>query len=127
MGIWHIKSSRKPSGGKLRRHRKKRKYELGRFPAETVLGERKIKIVRTKGGNRKVRLFKDLYANISDPETNTTKRAKILKVEENPSNKDYSRRGVITRGTIIITEIGKAVVTSRPGQDGIINARLIKE
>ncbi|MGQ4833375.1 MAG: 30S ribosomal protein S8e [Candidatus Asgardarchaeia archaeon] len=127
MAIWHIRSSRKPSGGKLRRHRKKRKYELGRFPAETVLGERKVKVIRTMGGNRKIRLFKDMFVNVSDPESKTTKKVKILKVEENPSNKDYSRRGVITKGTIIVTELGKAVVTSRPGQDGIINARLLKE
>lgn len=126
MGIWHIKSSRKPSGGKLRRHRKKRKYELGRFPAETVLGERKLKVIRARGGNTKLRLFRDMYANVADPETRTVKKVKILKVKENPSNKDYSRRGVITRGTIIETEIGDAIVTSRPGQDGIINAKLIK-
>ncbi|MEQ9716389.1 MAG: 30S ribosomal protein S8e [Candidatus Asgardarchaeum sp.] len=126
MGIWHIKSSRKPSGGKLRRHRKKRKYELGRFPAETTLGERKLKVIRARGGNIKLRLFRDMYANVADPETQTVKKVKILKVKENPSNKDYSRRGVITRGTIIETEIGDAIVTSRPGQDGIINAKLIK-
>ncbi|MCX6709925.1 MAG: 30S ribosomal protein S8e, partial [Candidatus Woesearchaeota archaeon] len=36
------------------------------------------------------------------------------------------RRNIIVMSTIIDTEIGKARVTSRPGQHGIINAVLIK-
>jgi small subunit ribosomal protein S8e len=43
----------------------------------------------------------------------------------NPASMDYQRRKVITRGTIIKTEKGLAKVTSRPGQDGILNAVLI--
>ena len=46
---------------------------------------------------------------------------------KNPANVDYDRRGIITKGTIIETSLGTAKVTSRPGQNGIINAVLIKE
>jgi len=42
----------------------------------------------------------------------------------NPSNRDYDRKGIITKGAIIETELGLAVVTSRPGQEGVINALL---
>ncbi|HDJ25717.1 MAG TPA: 30S ribosomal protein S8e, partial [Candidatus Bathyarchaeota archaeon] len=56
-----------------------------------------------------------------------TKTVDILRVVKNPANVDYDRRGVITKGTIIETPIGRAVVTSRPGQDGVVNAVLLKE
>ena len=67
------------------------------------------------------------YANVTDPETKETKKVKILKVIANPASRDYERRGVITKGAIIRTELGDARVTSRPSQHGIINAVLIKK
>ncbi len=119
---------RKKTGAKRRIWRKKRKYELGRFPAETVLHEeRRIRIIRTKGGGIKVRLLRDRYVNLYIPSQNKTEKTEILSVLENPANREYSRRGVITKGAIIETKYGKAVVTSRPGQDGVINAKLIEE
>ncbi|HSB50189.1 MAG TPA: 30S ribosomal protein S8e, partial [Nitrosopumilaceae archaeon] len=54
------------------------------------------------------------------------KKAKIIKVLENPTNNDYQRRGVITKGAILETQEGKCKVVSRPGQHGVVNAILIK-
>ena len=54
------------------------------------------------------------------------KVVKILSVKENSANIHFVRMNVITKGAIIETEAGLAKVTSRPGQDGIINAKLIK-
>ena len=54
------------------------------------------------------------------------KKTKIIRVLENPTNNDYQRRGVITKGAIIETEDGKCKVVSRPGQDGVVNGILIK-
>ncbi len=54
------------------------------------------------------------------------KKAKIVKVLENPTNNDYQRRGVITKGAILETEDGKCRVVSKPGQHGAVNAVLIK-
>jgi len=50
----------------------------------------------------------------------------LVKVLENPTNSDYQRRGVITKGAILETEDGKCRVVSKPGQHGIVNAVLIK-
>ena len=36
-------------------------------------------------------------------------------------------RGIITKGALIETELGKAIVTSRPGQDGVVNALLVED
>ena len=100
---------------------------MGRDPAETILGPDKRKIIRTRGENFKIKLLSTEFANVTDPSTKTTKKVKIVDVLENPANIDYSRRGVITRGTIIKTELGLARVTSRPGQNGIVNAILIEK
>jgi len=118
---------RKKTGGKKRIWRKKRKYELGGIPTETGLGEKRIKIDRARGGNIKIRALMDNKVNLYIPKEKKIINTRIMGVKENPANRDYSRRGVITKGCIIETEYGLAVVTSRPGQDGVINAKLIQE
>ncbi len=125
MGVWHRRSTRTESGARLKRFRSKRKYELGRTPTETVMGETKRKTIVSKGNNRKVPALRVTMVNVTDPKKNQTFRVEIQDVETNPANMDYQRRKVITRGTIIKTAKGRAMVTSRPGQDGILNAVLI--
>lgn len=126
MVIYHANDLRKISGGVKGRHVKvKRKYWMGRPPIETLPGRERRISVRTRGGNMKVKVKFALYANVIDPKTGQTRKVRILRVSSNPSNKDYDRRGVITRGAIIETEIGRAKVTSRPGQDGVVNAILL--
>jgi len=126
LSVWHGDlHKKKPSGGKKRQYRMKRKFEGGDFPTETLVGETKKKVSRGRGGNTKIRLLTASHANISDPSTGKTKKVEITRVIKNPANVDYDRRGVVTRGTIIETPLGMARVTSRPGQDGIVNAILV--
>lgn len=126
MGIYQGNDLRKITGGLKGRHVKvKRKYWMGRPPIETTLGEERRIFVRARGGSYKVKLKFARYANVVDPKTGQSRRVRILRVVSNPASKDYDRRGVITRGAIIDTELGRARVTSRPGQDGIVNAVLI--
>ena len=128
MSVWHGDlHKRKPSGGRKRAYRGKRKFERGSFPAETMLGERKRKIARGRGGNVKIKILSDNYACVTDPKTGKTEKVEISRVIKNPANVDYDRRGVITKGAIIETSLGLARVTSRPGQNGVINAVLIGE
>ncbi len=127
MSVWHgDQHKRKDSGGRKIVNRKKRKYEKGFFPAETTLGKPKSRIIRKHGGNEKIRLLAVNQVNISEVSGKTAK-VKILRVIKNPANVDYDRRGVITKGTIIATPLGDARVTSRPGQDGIVNAILVSK
>ncbi len=125
--IWHGRSRRKPTGGLYRPYRKKRKYEMGRPQVETLIGERKIKKVRVRGGNYKIKLFRDMFANVYVPKEGKVVRAEIKRVVENPAHVHYARRNVITKGAIIETSVGLARVTNRPSQEGIINAVLIEE
>lgn len=128
MVLWHSDlHKRKKTGGRKGIWRKKRKYERGGIPAETIVDEPCRKVDRVKGGLIKVRLLRGNEANLYIPKENRVVKTKIIRVLENPASRDYTRRGVITRGAIIMTEHGKAIVSSRPGQDGVINARLIEE
>jgi len=127
MSYYQGNDLKKPSGGLKGRFRKKRKYELGRPFTGTKLGSKDlIKTIRVRGGNLKVKVKIAAHANVTNPKTGETKKVKILRVVEVPANRDFARRNIIVKGTIIETEIGRARVTSRPGQDGVINAILIE-
>ncbi|WP_026068900.1 30S ribosomal protein S8e [Methanomassiliicoccus luminyensis] len=127
MALWQGKSQRKPSGGRLIRSRKKRRFEIGREPMFTNLGEENLKKYRTMGGNSKVKMLSASFANVVDPKTNQVKRVKIVTVKSNTANPNYVQRNIMNRGATIQTELGVAKITSRPGQDGTINAVLISE
>jgi small subunit ribosomal protein S8e len=127
MPRWHIEEGRKPTGGFLRRVRKKRKYEMGSVPLHTRVGKRKVVKVRSKGGKQKLKAASVEFVNVTDPKKGVTKRVKIVRVLENPANPHFVRMGIVTKGCIIETEIGKAKVISRPSQHGVVNAVLIKE
>ncbi len=127
MALWHLRSKRKPTGGRLQRLRKKMRNNRGSMPVETKIGVRKITKKRVEGGNVKLRLNSVEKVNVADPKTGKVKRVKVLSVKENKANVHYIRRNVITKGAVIETEAGLAKVTSRPGQQGIANAVLVAE
>ena len=81
---------------------------------------------RTRGDNVKAAFKTAEFANVVDQEAKKVTKSKILKVAKNPANRDYERRGVISKGAIIEIEDGTAMVVSRPGQDGVVNAILVK-
>lgn len=119
------RSKRKYTGKKYKHFRKKRKRELERPPIYTQIGSEKVKIQRVMGGNKKFKLFSTNYVNLTDPNTNKTQKVKIMGFESNQASKDINRRHILTKGAIIETELGKAKITSRPGQHGQLNAVLI--
>jgi len=128
LAVWHGKSGRKFTGGLRRtlRARMRRKREMGRLTVHTTLADKdERKIVRVRGGNMKVRLKKVAYANVADPKTGKVQKVKILSLVENKAHRHFIRSNVITKGAIIETELGKARVTSRPNQDGVVNAVLM--
>ncbi len=106
------------------KRRGKRKYEIAREPANTTIGEHKIKKIRVRGGNIKNRLLSDKYANVLVDGKYV--KAEILSVVDNPANRNFARSNIITKGAILKVKVDNkeinAKVTSRPGQDGVINA-----
>jgi small subunit ribosomal protein S8e len=100
---------------------------MGSEFVETKLGALKRVEVRTRGSGKKFRLLGADIANVIDPKTGQGKQAKILTVVENSADPHFVRRNVLTKGAVINTDLGRAIVTSRPGQTGIVNAVLQTE
>ena len=125
MAIYQGKSTRSPSGARNVANRGKRKAELGRDPAETRVDEKRLRKIRTRGGNEKLRLASANKINLTDVKSGKTQVTDILGVIENDANPNYVRRNIITKGAVVETPEGNAKVTSRPGQDGVVNGILI--
>ena len=122
-----FRSRKKISGGSYKDFRKKKKrYATGESSFTKVDEEKKLKRVRVLGGNVKEKLLTTSEANVILPDGNA-KKVKIKNVIENPANRHYIRRNIVTKGAVVETEIGRSVITSRPGQDGVVNAKLLKE
>jgi len=126
MVIIQTRSRRKASGGRYINYRKKRLFEIGREPALTKLDEKvKRKVVGVKFGGEKQKLLRTNIVNLYNPKSKTYSKAIITTVVENPANRHFVRRNIITKGCVVDTDQGKARVTSRPGQVGMVNAVLI--
>jgi small subunit ribosomal protein S8e len=127
MALWQGSSRRSKTGRRIRYSRSKRKFEIGREALLTTIGNIRLKKIRTQGNNRKTRAKTLNVAYVVDQKNNKTSKTEIKSVIGNPANINYIRRNIINKGAIIETSLGKARVTSRPGQTGMINAVLISE
>ena len=119
-----FRSVRKVSGTKYIQFRKKRNSELGRNPALTLIGKLRIKNKRGLGGNLKSQMLSGDEVCVSNK--GKTTKLKILNVDKNPANIHYTRRNIITKGSIVKTEKGEVKITSRPGQTGTLFGVLIQ-
>jgi small subunit ribosomal protein S8e len=127
MALWQGSSKRTRTGRRIRYARGKRKFEIGREQHFTTIGSTTTKIVRTKGNNRKTRVKTSNFAYVLDPKTNKITKTDIVTVKENAANIHYVRRNIMNKGAIIETKLGKAKITSRPGQSGTLNAILLSK
>ncbi len=118
------RSTRKRTGGRLKHASNKKRHQLGREPAETTVGEPRVQYIDSRGTKTKVRALSTNVAQVADDGEVT--EATIEDVVDNPSNVNYARRNIVTKGAIIETSEGRARVTSRPGQTGGVNAVLIE-
>ena len=102
MGIsrdkWH---KRRVTGGKQALWRKKRKFELGRPPANTKLGQKRIRTVRTRGGNSKFRALRLDSGNFSWGSEAITKKTRIVDVVYNSSSNELVSTKTLVKGCII--------------------------
>jgi small subunit ribosomal protein S8e len=123
--ITQSRSKRMISGGRYKRFRKKRLFDSGSYPALTRIGKRSATRVRVLGRNFKERLLVAEVANVLDKKTGKYAPTKIKTVVECPADSHYIRRNILVKGAVIETDLGKARITNRPGQEGAINAVLI--
>ncbi|KAI0989209.1 hypothetical protein GJ496_008923 [Pomphorhynchus laevis] len=91
MGIardrWH---KRRKTGGKRPQPHKKRKYEMGRPAAMTKLGPKRVRPIRTRGGNHKFRALRLDTGGFSWGSESITKKTRIIDVVYHPILVDSS-------------------------------------
>lgn len=126
MSIVQVRSRRKSSGGRYKNAFSKKKRNLGGQPVHTKLGKHQVGTLRVRGANIESFLPSAERANVYDPKTKKYSQVKIETILENPANRHFIRRNIITKGAVLKTPLGKARVTSRPGQEGTLNAILIE-
>jgi len=107
-----------------RSHRDKRLRHVGGEPVHTKIGAKLVKKVKVKGGKTKAKVKRIDVANVATK--NGIKKAEIIAVEKG-NNAELTRENVITKGAIVKTNMGLVKITSRPGQDGTVNGKLIEE
>jgi small subunit ribosomal protein S8e len=109
---------------KTRAHKKKKRF-VGSPATDTRLGADVKKVSRARGGSLKRRLVSAKTANVLLDGKNV--KCEVTWVAVNPASRDLTRRNIITKGAVIDVKTPegtalKAKVTSRPGQDGVLNA-----
>ncbi|GAB2279833.1 40S ribosomal protein, variant 2 [Dionaea muscipula] len=93
---------RRATGGKKKAWRKKRKYELGRQPANTKLSSNKtVRRVRVRGGNVKWRALRLDTGNYSWGTEAVTRKTRILDVVYNASNNELVRTQTLVKSAIV--------------------------
>ena len=117
---------RKVTGGKYHKFSKKKKHALRGDIRKVKLSETKQKTIRGRGGNEKKVLLASDTANIINPKTKQSKKVKISNVLETPANRFLARQNILVKSAIIETELGKARITNRPSQEGMVQAILIE-
>jgi small subunit ribosomal protein S8e len=118
-------ATRKISGGKYKKLRKRKLYETPGRQQLVLLRQTKKKIKRIMGGTKNTILLRTDIVNIIDPKTKKSQKATIKNVSEVPSNRFLARKNVLVKGAIIETSIGKARITNRPSREPTVEAVLI--
>ena len=105
--------------------RKKKLHERPGQRRVTKLGDEKRKTMKIMGGKVKAVLLKAKSINLTSD--GKIVRAEIKNVLETPSNRFLARQNILTKGTIVETNKGKAKITNRPTQEGAVNGILLKD
>lgn len=92
---------RAATGAKRAQFRKKRKFELGRQPANTKIGAKRIHTVRTRGGNKKFRALRVETGNFSWASEGVARKTRIASVVYHPSNNELVRTNTLTKSAIV--------------------------
>ena len=125
MAISQKRSRRKVTGGRYKTFSKKREHNKGNLPAFTKVGEVHVKTRRARSGSVNSFFLSANVVNVLDPKSRKSQKTEVITVIESPANRHFVRRNIITKGAIVDTKLGKVKITSRPGQDGVLNAILI--
>lgn len=92
---------RRATSGRMPVHQKKRKFEMGRQPSMTKLGQARVRPVRCRGGNYKFRALRIDAGNFHWGSEAVAKKCKILDTVYNATNNELVRTKTIVKNAIV--------------------------
>jgi len=92
---------RSATGAKRAFYRKKRAFEKGRQPANTRIGNKRIHLVRTRGGNTKYRALRIDSGNFSWGSEGIARKVRVIVVAFHPSNNELVRTNTLTKSAVV--------------------------
>lgn len=92
---------RRATGGRMPVHQKKRKFEMGRQPSQTKLGAKRVRPIRTRGGNYKFRALRIDAGNFSWGSESVSRKTRVLDVVYNSTNNELVRTKTIVKNCIV--------------------------
>ena len=95
---------RRETGGRRIKIHKKRKFEMGRQPASTKIGTKKLQEIRGRGNNTKYRAQRLETGNFSWGTEAATQKVRILDVVYNASNNELVRTKTLVKGCIVLVD-----------------------
>ena len=124
-----LKSTTRGTGAKRHKYKDKQLAHFGNPATNAKLAKEGVKeesrlTKSTRGGNIKTKLKSAMYMNLLTP--TGMKKVRMRNVVETPDNRHHARQNILTLGAIVDTEAGKAKVTNRVGQDGVVNGMLVQ-
>lgn len=127
MGNYHnpVKTKSSGTGGKVVAQEGKKLCYCGSPATNTKIGQKEIRIKRNmRGKGKKILLKTAQFMNVRGKDGKIQK-VKMRTVVETPANRHNARQNIVSLGAIVDTEMGKARVTNRVGQDGVVNGVLV--
>ena len=119
------KIGRKITGGRYKTPKKKKLTGRRSQTRIVRLAEKKTKMIRGRGGNKKLVSLSANTINVVIPGKKTVK-SKIKNVIETPSNMFLARQNILVKGAIVETDLGRCKITNRPSQEGIVQGILLE-
>jgi len=92
---------RRATGGRMPIHQKKRKFEMGRQPANTKLGAKRVRPVRGRGAKYKFRALRIDTGIFSWGSEVVTRKTRVLDVVYNATNNELVRTKTIVKNCIV--------------------------
>merc|ERR1712198_143974 len=81
-----------------------RKFELGRPAANTKLAPHRVRVVRTRGGNRKFRALRIDQGNFAWGSEAQARKTRVIDVMYNASNNELVRTKTLVKNCIVLVD-----------------------
>jgi len=82
-------------------YRKKRKFNLARPASNTKIGESRVRKIRTRGGNYKIRALRLDAGNFAWASENVTRKSRVIRVVYNSTSNELVRTNTLVKNCIV--------------------------